>query len=229
MASSIIDNKEQKLLRMESTDGQLMSRRAYNAVIGAVLCFGLLVNAAMATLLPSSAFELMVEYPWAVIIGFLVLSFGSIFVIYKSDSPAVSFLGFVVLSLAFGYLVAAAVQSYTEATVTRAFVMTAVITALMLAAATAFPQVFQKMGRMLFVTLLITLVAEVGTMLITHSDPVVFDWIFVIIFSLYIGYDWQKAQAFPPTANNAVDSAADIYVDIINLFIRLLAIFGRRD
>ena len=61
----------------------------------------------------------------------------------------------------------------------------------------------------------------------THSDPIAFDYIFVIIFSLYIGYDWQKSQAYPPTLDNAVDSAADIYVDIVNLFIRLLAILGR--
>ena len=227
--ATIIDNKEQKLARLENFEGQELSRRAYNVVIGAVVCFGLAVNAAMAQYLPASAFEIMAEYPWAVIIGFLAVSIGSIFVIYKSDSPAVSFLGFVVLSLAFGYLVAAIVQSYTETTVTRAFMLTTVITALMIAGATIFPQVFEKMGRVLFATLVITLVAEVATMLITHTDPVAFDWIFVIVFSLYIGYDWQKAQAYPPTANNAVDSAADIYVDIINLFIRLLAIFGNRD
>ena len=227
--ASIIDNKDQKLLRLEKVDGQQLSRRAYNVVIGSVVFFGLMVNAAMAQLLPPSAFEIMNSQLWAVIVGFLLLSMGSIFIIYKSDSPAVSFLGFVVLSVAFGYLVAAIVQSYTETTVTRAFMLTALITALMLAASTAFPQLFEKLGRMLFATLVITLIAEVATLLITHSDPVIFDWVFVIVFSLYIGYDWQRAQAYPPTANNAVDSAADIYIDIINLFIRLLAIFGRRD
>lgn len=230
MASgSLIDNKEQKLDRMNKTGGQLLSRRAYNAVLGGVLAFGLIVNAMMAYFLPESAFNIMTEYPWAVIIGFLAISFGSIFVIYKSDNPVISFLGFFVLSLAFGYLVAAVVSSYAEATVIRAFMLTAIITVAMLALGTAFPDVFAKMGRALFAVLVIALIAEIATMLITHTDPVIFDYIFVVVFSLYIGYDWQKAQAYPPTLDNAVDSAADIYVDIINLFIRILSILGKRN
>lgn len=229
MASSIIDNSEMKLQRMNKLDGAQLSRRAYNVVIGMVLVFGLAVNAAMAVLLPASAFELMAEHPWAVIIGFLVLSFGSIFIIYKSDNPALSFLGFVVLSVTFGYLVAAAVQSYTDVTVTRAFMLTAIITFAMMGLATAFPKVFAKMGIALFAVLAVAIVAQIVVVLVTGSYPGVFDLIFVVVFSLYIGYDWQKSQAYPPTLDNAVDSAADIYVDIINLFIRLLALLGRRD
>ena len=226
MATAVLDNKEMKLQRMEKTGGAELSRRAYNAVIGIVLVIGLLINAAMAQFLPASAFEIMAEYPWAVLIGFIVAAFGSVFVIYKSDNPTVSFIGFLVLSAAFGYLVAAAVQSYTATTVTRAFMLTAAISLAMVVAATVVPGIFARMGTALFAALVITLIAEVGMILFTHSDPVAFDYIFVVIFSLYIGYDWQKAQAYPPTANNAVDSAADIYIDIINLFIRLLAILG---
>ena len=227
MATAVLDNKELKLQRMEKTSGQLLSRRAYNAVIGIVLCVGLLINAAMAQFLPASAFEIMGEYPWAVIIGFLAVAIGSVFIIYKSDNPAISFLGFVLLSAAFGYVVAAAVQSYTETTVTRAFMLTAGISLAMVIAATIVPNIFAKMGSALFAALIITLIAEVGMIFFTHSDPIAFDYIFVVIFSLYIGYDWQKSQAYPPTLDNAVDSAADIYVDIVNLFIRLLAILGR--
>ena len=212
---------------MEKVNGTELSRRAYNAVIGGVLVVGLMINAAMAQYLPASAFEIMGTYPWAVIIGFLVVAFGSVFVIYKSDNPAVSFLGFIVLSAAFGYLVAAAVQSYTETTVTRAFMLTAAISLAMVVAATIAPGIFAKMGSALIAALVITLIAEIATIFFTHTDPIAFDYIFVVIFSLYIGYDWQKAQVYPPTLDNAVDSAADIYVDIVNLFIRLLAILGR--
>ena len=229
MATSVIDNKEQKLLRMEKYDGTQLTRRAYNVVIGIVLTFGLAINAAMARFLPESAFDLMAQYPIVVLIGFIVASIVSIVIIYKSDNPAISFVGFVLLSVAFGYLVAAAVSSYTDATVTRAFTMTALITVGMVVLATAFPGIFEKMGRALFVVLLVAIVAEVAMMLITGSRPAIFDAVFVVVFSLYIGYDWQKAQAFPPTLDNAVDSAADIYVDVVNLFIRLLAIFGRKE
>ena len=227
MATSIIDNKDQKLSRLGKTDGTQLSRRAYNAVIGAVLAAGLLLNAFIVTYMPAVTIDMMYESPILFIIGFLAVSFGAIYVIYKSDNPAVSFTGFIFLSIAFGFLLGVTVQAYAEVTVTRAFMLTAAITVAMVLLATAFPAVFAKMGRALFAVLVVTLVAEIATVFITQSDPVWFDIIFVVVFSLYIGYDWQKAQAYPPTLDNAVDSAADIYVDIINLFVRLLAILAR--
>ena len=225
--ASAIDNRENKRARLENTEGQELSRRAYNLLIGTVVCFGLIVNAAMVQYLPASVYNYMYSSTAVVIFGFLVVAIGATVVIYASDSAAVSFIAFVFLSAAFGFLVASVVHSYTDVTVTRAFVTTAAITVCMLALGTAFPQVFAKMGGALFTMLLISIIAEILTMVITHTDPVIFDWIFVIIFSLYIAYDWQAAQKYPPTANNAVDSAADIFIDIMNLFIRLLAIFSR--
>ena len=48
------------------------------------------------------------------------------------------------------------------------------------------------------------------------------------IFSLYIGFDWSRAQVMSKTLDNAVDAAVQIYLDIINLFIRLLKIMGKK-
>ena len=45
---------------------------------------------------------------------------------------------------------------------------------------------------------------------------------------MYIAYDVWRSQQFPPTMDNAIDSALDIYLDIINLFIDLLEIFGNK-
>ena len=52
-------------------------------------------------------------------------------------------------------------------------------------------------------------------------------WIGAVVFSLYIAYDVWRSQKFPPTLDNAVDSALDIYLDIANLFLELLEIFGK--
>ena len=54
------------------------------------------------------------------------------------------------------------------------------------------------------------------------------DWIVALLFCGYIGYDWARANAIPNTLDNAIDSAAALYLDIINLFIRLLHIMSRR-
>ena len=56
----------------------------------------------------------------------------------------------------------------------------------------------------------------------------IFNWVFVLIFSGYIGYDWYRAQNVAPTADNAIDCVCARYMDIVNLFIRLLRIFEKK-
>lgn len=48
----------------------------------------------------------------------------------------------------------------------------------------------------------------------------------VVVFSIYIMYDWNRALRLPHTLDNAVDVTVAIYLDIINLFIWLLQIYG---
>ena len=50
----------------------------------------------------------------------------------------------------------------------------------------------------------------------------------LMFFLGYIGFDWSRANSIPKTLDNAVDSAASLYMDIINLFLRILRIMGRR-
>ena len=95
-------------------------------------------------------------------------------------------------------------------------------------AATAFPGTFAGMGRMLFVALIGLLIGQVVCMLF-RVYPTALSWAAAAIFSLYIGYDWVKAQAYVRTLDNAVDSALDIYMDIINLFLQLVRILASRD
>ena len=56
----------------------------------------------------------------------------------------------------------------------------------------------------------------------------IIDYAVALIFCGYIGLDWCRAQQYPKTLDNAIDSAADIYLDIVNLFIRILSITGKR-
>ena len=55
------------------------------------------------------------------------------------------------------------------------------------------------------------------------------DWIVALIFCGYIGLDWVRAQSIPKNANNAIDSVVALYLDIINLFVRLLSIMSGKD
>jgi len=76
------------------------------------------------------------------------------------------------------------------------------------------------------ITLLITIVVEI-VMMFLGANLGIIDYIVVLIFCGYIGYDWARANACAKTVDNAVDMAAELYVDIINLFIRILSILAR--
>ena len=84
------------------------------------------------------------------------------------------------------------------------------------------------MGTALFIALGVSILAEIIAMLFSF-DGGIFNWIFVVIFSLYIGYDWYRAQQFPKSLDNAIDCVIDLYLDIINLFLRILEIISRRN
>jgi FtsH-binding integral membrane protein len=113
--------------------------------------------------------------------------------------------------------------------VTKAMTLTGMVTATMMLLALIKPSFFLGLGRTLFFALIIGIVAEIVATWLLGYRGALFDWLFVILFSGYIGYDVAKSQAYPKTLDNAVDSALDIYLDIINLFIRLLSILGRRE
>jgi FtsH-binding integral membrane protein len=54
-------------------------------------------------------------------------------------------------------------------------------------------------------------------------------WIASALFSFYLGYDIYRSQQYPKTIRNAMASALDIYMDLANIFIRLLEILGKKD
>ena len=92
---------------------------------------------------------------------------------------------------------------------------------------TLFPAFFQRIVRALTVALIVVIIVEVVEVFIFKIHHGFLDWIVVIIFCGYIGYDWGRANRIPKTLDNAIDCAAALYMDIINLFIRILRIMGR--
>ena len=76
-------------------------------------------------------------------------------------------------------------------------------------------------------TLLLTLAAELVLFFLNRSFEGI-NVVVALIFCLYIGFDWARAQRRPCTADNAIDSACALYLDIINLALRILASRSRR-
>lgn len=220
-----MDNKEYKMERMRSFEGLKVTENIYNLIIGAVVLWGVAINIFMSQFFGEQICSM--NYLLMIIIYFAG-SLGSMFVVYGSKNPVVSFLGFTGLSVSMGLLLTYFVSYFEIGSILLAFVTTAAVTAIMMIAATIFPAFFKGLGRVLFFTLLVTIIAEIVISLILGIGATFFDFLVVIIFCGYVGYDWARAQDYPKTLDNAVDSAADIYVDVVNLFVRILSIVGKK-
>lgn len=219
-----------KQLRLESGEADRLSARTYNLALTGLLAYGLLLNAVIVYYF---AYPLMNALqgvsPWLLLVGYLVPTFLGIFLAAKSQNPAVSFVGYNLVVLPIGIMLSLVIPGLPAGVVVKAMALTGMVTVTMALISLVRPQLFLGLGRTLVIALVVGLVAElVATFLFGYRGQL-FDWFFVLLFSGYIGYDVAKSQAYPKTLDNAVDSALDIYLDVINLFIRLLSILSNRD
>lgn len=219
-----------KQLRLESGEADRLSARTYNLALTGLLAYGLLLNAVIVYYF---AYPLMNALqgvsPWLLLAGYLVPTFLGIFLAAKSQNPAVSFVGYNLVVLPIGIMLSLVIPGLPAGVVVKAMALTGMVTVTMALISLVRPQLFLGLGRTLVIALVVGLVAElVATFLFGYRGQL-FDWFFVLLFSGYIGYDVAKSQAYPKTLDNAVDSALDIYLDVINLFIRLLSILSHRD
>ena len=216
--------EQKQYLREGETE---ISERSFNLIIGGVLLWGFVLNFLMVTFFGaqitrmvanSNPFIFLIAYIAMVIIGSVLLG---------KDSPALSFLGYNLIALPIGVVVCACVTGVPVSVVQSAVLVTAIVTLTFMILATLVPDFFLSMGRALGAGLLVAIVAELVATLIFRSASNVFEWIFVAIFSLYIGYDWARANTCARTVDNAIDLAANLYLDIINLFLRILELMSK--
>jgi len=218
--------RKARLAQVVSED-QLVSARTYNVIMIGVLLWGLLVNVVMCATLGGAVSRIN---PIVFLILYVACSIGGIVIAGKSDKPLLSFLGYNMVVVPFGLVIASLVDAYGgvgSELVRDAFVYTMLVTLGMAAAAVAFPELFAKLGGALLGVLIGLVLCEIVLLLFGVSQAVS-DWIAAGLFSLYIGYDVYRSQRFPRTVDNAVDCALDVYLDIANLFLRILRLLSRK-
>jgi len=206
--------------------GQRISRNVYNLLIGSVLCWGFLVNWVMVKTIPYESIASI--NPWIFFIGYLASGLFGIFLFTKSDTPLISFIGYNFVVVPFGLVINLVVYHYDPSLVLDAIRVTGLVTAIMMILGSMFPIFFDRIAGALTIGLLVVIIVELVEIFILRIHHGIIDWIVVVIFCGYIGYDWGRANRIPQTVDNAVDSAASLYMDIINLFLRILRIMGRR-
>jgi len=201
-----------------------ISPAMYNFIIGFTLFWGFFANFTMVTnISPESIASVN---PWIFYIGYFVSCLFGIGLFYASENPLVSFIGYNFVVVPFGLVVNLIVSQYDPSIVLEAIRITTLVTLGMMVLGSLYPAFFQGISGTLTVALLLVIVIELIEIFIFGIHHGILDWIVVVIFCGYVGYDWGRANAIPKTVDNAIDSAAALYMDIINIFVRILRIRG---
>lgn len=202
-----------------------VSAQTFYMIMSAVLFWGLLATAVLAYYTIQVGF---VPNIWHILGLGLALPIVGIIIAIHSDNPFISFLGYNLVVMPFGVLLGPVVNQYTPDSVMHVFGMTAGIALLMGFMGTIFPNFFSKIGHALFLALIALVMVMFAQLFIPQLRLGVIDYIGAGIFSLYIGFDMYRANEMPKTIDNAVDICVDLYLDIINLFLFLLRIMGKK-
>lgn len=219
-------DSENSVFDRRTTDDTLIGAGLYNLVIGLTLLWGFAMNYIMVSHIDPEAIASV--NPWIFFIGYFASCFFGIYLFQSSSNPLVSFIGYNFVVVPFGLIINMVVSQYDPELVTEAIRITGLVTIAMMCLGTLFPAFFQKIAGVLTIALLLVIVVELIEIFIFKTHHGILDWIVVLIFCGYIGYDWGRANQIPKTVDNAVDSAAALYMDIINLFLRILRILGRK-
>jgi FtsH-binding integral membrane protein len=205
----------------------ILSPHLYNLAIGLVLIFGFSLNYWM--VLNIEPQWIMRFGFWPFIIGYFVSCFAGVMLFTMSNKPIISFVGYNLVVVPFGFVVNIVVSGYNPEIVIEAIKVTGLVTAGMMVLGTLFPKFFERIAGALFAALFLVIIVElVDIFFLGGGNKGWIDWVVVIIFCGYIGYDWGRANRLPKTLDNAIDCAAALYMDIINLFLRILRIMSRK-
>lgn len=205
-------------------DTGLLDAKTYNMAITACLFWGFLVNFIICRYFTDFFYNMN---PFLFLIGYFVCAFAGIHIVKKSDTALPAFLGYNLMALPVGGVLSVFLVGYSTTIVQFAFLATALVTLIMGVMSYIYPQAFLSMGKALGISLISVIVVELLMTLIFRSYMGLIDYIVALIFALYIGYDLARSQRKAFTYVNAIGCAAELYLDIINLFMRIVSILGR--
>lgn len=202
-----------------------LTANAYNLTIGLTLLWGFFVNFLMVKFVPVSFITAI--HPAVFIIMYFALCITGCVMFTKSDDPWTSFAGYNLVVVPFGFIINLVVGDVATGIVLNSIMATGFVTCVMLVVSTIYPKAFENILPALMIALISAIVVELTLICVTGHWSKFIDWAVIIIFCGYIGFDWSRANAIPKTVNNAIDSAAALYMDIINIFVRFIGISSK--
>jgi len=221
--------------RQHDRSAHAMSRQLYMLLICAWTAGGIAFSAVMSAI--SQDWQLDSWNKWAYIgffIGVLVVSIGGTIIAQMSDNPLISALGYLLVAGPFGLMLGPVVAMYEASSVVKVFALTSFVVLVLGLVGALLPDDLSSWGVPLLGALLLLIGGYfIVPLLGAFGIPVdgamtVLDWVALVIFGALVIYDLNRAVRLPHTLDNAIDSAVAIYLDFINIFIRLLSLMGQK-
>ncbi|MDO4806634.1 MAG: Bax inhibitor-1 family protein [Coriobacteriales bacterium] len=210
-----------------------ISRRAYNLLTYGLVTVSFLITWGMYGFVNGGGLSralggvnpllLLVAYLAGTIGGFVLMGIGK-----SKQSVAVSLVGYAIFTATFGGTLALLLTRYNVGTIYYAFAITACISGIFLILGVMFPEFFAAIGRILFASLLAIIVVELVATIFFHADQTIFDYIVVLLFCGFLGYDSYLMSSDAPTVPNSIFYASEIYIDIVNILVRVLDIMDNK-
>ena len=204
-----------------------MSKNFFSLVTSTWVVVGILVTMNFAVVTKA------LELNWFIVIGVLVFGIAGV-LISGHGNPVVSFTGYMMVAVPFGILMGPVINAYTDASVVKVLLTTTVVVAGLGFVGAIIPDNLQGLGSW-FLGGLIALLAGYFVIPIAgfFGVPIegalrAWDWIGVALFAGLVVYDWNRAMRIPKTWDNSIDVAIAIYLDWLNIFIRLLSLTGNK-
>ncbi|MBI4119671.1 MAG: US12 family protein [Parcubacteria group bacterium] len=213
----------------EGSASNELTKHSYIAAVSAFTTYGIVLASVVAFMTlgwrPASI--------WPVLGIGLAMPIVGILIATLSDAWLVSMFGYSLLVVGLGAITGPSVSLYETGVVITALTATAGVSVVMSLTGILYPNSLEGMGSYLFGGLLALVFVRFGQAIMAGMGISESIWYMpyieygaALLFSLYIVYDWNRALRLPHTLDNAVDCSMAIFLDIINLFITLLRIFG---
>lgn len=167
-------------------------------------------------------------------LGILAVALAGVFIAHSSENPIVSLIGYALVSGPFGLLLGPVLALYETSSILKVLAITATVVIVLGLVGVFIPDDLSPWGLWLTGGLLLVIAAQFivpllgGFGLPVEGAMTLVDWIALVIFGGLVIFDLNRAIRLPFTHDNAIDSAVAIYLDFINIFIRLLSLMGQK-
>ncbi len=216
-----------------SSPNDELSASTFNTVMSATVVFGLMLFAAFGSLSARvvQAHLIVGRGALAYLLTLVILFFVGA-VASTSRAPARAVVGLALNASSLGALFGPVANYYQRGSIIDIALGTALLTIVLGAAGALYPRSLEKWGGILCLAVSGLFLVQLSEVMRHPSDPAFrspTSWIGVIIFSASIVYDFNRAQLVARTIPNAIQCGIAIFVDVVNIFLRLLRVLGRRE